>query len=71
MDRGSLKHVFLTTLTSFRSLDKYFKLNMLTSFGIVIDALMISDKNGMPKPLADHFDENMKMKLNESENEFA
>lgn len=71
IDRGSLKHVFLTTLTSFRSIDKYFKVNMLTSYGILIDALMISDKNGMPKLLADHFDENMKMKLNEKENDFA
>ena len=44
---------------------------MLTSYGILIDALAISDTNGTPKLLAEHFDENMKMILNESENEFA
>lgn len=47
---------FFSTLSSFRSED-YFKTNMLTPFGIVIDALMVIDKNGNPCKIADYFNE--------------
>ena len=39
------------SLAGFRSINKYVKLNLLTSFGILIDAFMIIDKSGIPQPL--------------------
>ena len=44
-------------MSSFRSQEKYFKTNMLTPFGIVVDALMVIDENGSPCKIADYFNE--------------
>jgi len=45
---------FFTTLSNFSS-EQYFKTNLLTPFGIVIDALMVIDKNGKPCKIEKYF----------------
>ncbi len=50
--QSAVNDMFVSALSSFRTTEKYAKLNLLTPFGIVIDALMIIDKNGVPCQLA-------------------
>jgi hypothetical protein len=45
-------------LSSYRTIDKYIKLNLLTPYGILIDALLIVDKNGIPLPMEKFYSEN-------------
>ncbi|CAF0749806.1 unnamed protein product [Brachionus calyciflorus] len=61
----------LSTLSSFRSVDKYFKLNLLTPFGINVDALMVVDKNGIPCQLAKFMNENLELDTSENEYKIA
>ncbi|RNA37044.1 TBRG4 isoform X1 [Brachionus plicatilis] len=58
---------FVSTLSSFRSIDKYYKLNMLTPFGIFIDALMVVDKNGVPCQLENFLKENLSLETSDDE----
>lgn len=51
----NLNDIFVTTMSSYRSLDTYIKLNLLTPFGILIDALMVTDKHGIPQRLESYF----------------
>jgi hypothetical protein len=37
--------------------EKYFKTNMLTPYGIIIDALMVIDAKGLPCDLTNYFNE--------------
>ena len=55
---SNLKALLDTTLSSYRSIDKYIKLSLLTPFGILIDALIIMDKNGIPQPMEKYFNGN-------------
>lgn len=60
-DHEILTDQLISTLTSFRTIDKYFKTNMLTPFGIYIDALMVIDEKGIICPLANYFNENSQL----------
>lgn len=51
---SNTQDIFVSALAGFRSLNKFVKLNLLTSFGILIDAFMIIDKNGNPLSLEDY-----------------
>ena len=54
-------------LSSYISIDKYIKLNLLTPFGILIDALLIVDKDGKPLPLENYFSNNQIKETNNDE----
>lgn len=64
---SSLKSLLNSTLSSYRTIDKYIKLNLLTPYGILIDAILIIDKNGVPLPLENYFSENQIKETNEGE----
>jgi len=51
----------VSTLSSFRTIDKYFKTSLLTPFGIYIDALLVIDEKGIIFPVADYFNENSQL----------
>jgi hypothetical protein len=55
---NNLKSILDSTLSSYRTIDKYIKLNLLTPYGILIDALLIVDKNGIPLPMEKFYSEN-------------
>lgn len=52
--KANLNEALVSALAGFRSVNKFVKLNLLTSFGILIDAFMIIDKNGAPLPLENY-----------------
>lgn len=56
-----------STLSSYRTIDKYIKLNLLTPYGILIDALLVIDTNGIPLPMEKYFSENQMKETNEEE----
>ncbi len=56
-ETSHMSNNLVSTLTSYRSPEKYFKTNMLTPFGIVIDALMVIDAKGNPCVLTEYFNE--------------
>lgn len=62
-----MNKLFVATLTSFRPVDKYFKLNLLTSYGILIDAMMVCDKSGNPQLISEKFDKDMKLKIKDDD----
>jgi hypothetical protein len=43
--RGDID-MLASAMSSLKASDKYVKINLLTPFGIVIDAFMVADKNG-------------------------
>jgi hypothetical protein len=45
--------IFVAAITSIKSSDKFIKTNLLTPFGVVIDAFMIADNQGNACVLAD------------------
>lgn len=57
----------ISTLAGFRSINKYVKVNLLTSFGILIDAFMIVDKNGNPQPLDKYLSKDSPSEMTEDE----
>lgn len=60
-EHDSLSDQLVSTLTSFRTIDKYFKTNLLTPFGIYIDALMVVDDKGIVCPFGNYFNENSQL----------
>ena len=57
-ESNSFSNTFVSTLSSYKSAEKYFKLNMLTPFGIMVDALMVIDNKSIPIPLDECLNEN-------------
>ena len=60
-DQHYLTEQLISTLNSYRTVDKYFKTSLLTPFGIYIDALLVIDEKGVVCPLADYFNENSQL----------
>ena len=54
LDLEDDKDSFVSTLSSFTTIEKYAKINLVTPFGVLIDAFMIVDKAGSPCILANH-----------------
>jgi hypothetical protein len=54
-------------LTSFRPIEKYFKANLLTPFGIHVDALMVVDGKGNVCLLNEYLDENSQLETKKPE----
>jgi hypothetical protein len=54
-------------LTSFRPIEKYFKANLLTPFGIHVDALMVIDGKGNICLLNEYLDENSQLETKKPE----
>ncbi len=57
----------MSALSSYRTVEKYSKLNQLTPFGIMVDALMVTDLDGIPCPIASFFDANGQLETSERE----
>lgn len=71
-EKSSLSNILISTLSSYRSAEKYFKTNLLTPFGIVIDALMVINENGIPCLINDYFNEEGQLETkNEKEKKIA
>lgn len=54
-------------MTSFRPIEKYFKANLLTPFGIHVDALMVVDGKGNVCLLNEYLDENSQLETKKPE----
>ncbi len=54
-------------MTSFRPIEKYFKANLLTPFGIHVDALMVIDGKGNICLLNEYLDENSQLETKKPE----
>lgn len=71
-DTTDLSNILISTLSSYRSIDKYFKKNMLTPFGIVIDALIVINAEGVPCDLENYLNESGQLETqNENEKKIA
>lgn len=71
-DAKALSANFISTLSTYRTAEKYFKSNMLTPYGIVIDALMIINENGVPCQLQDYLNKSGQLEMkNEKERKIA
>ena len=70
--KSKMNELFIATLSSFRAPDTYFKSNLLTPFGIYLDAVMVVDENRNPCQLNEYYNENSELETkNEKELKYS